>query len=139
MNPDSAVVPHQSPVCSELQRLTLGYYLAEHPLLLSKIMVARILHPHDSPLYFHSFSIMPERPKKNCEYLKVSKGAKIRNRYNQVPHLTQDTNGYHLSKLISYLSTKTYVMSTQKNRLKLLYGVQNDLSKNNNNNKQAHF
>ena len=30
-----------------------------------------------------------------CETLsvKVSKGAKIRNRYNQVPHLTQDTNG----------------------------------------------
>ena len=27
------------------------------------------------------------------ECLKVSKGAKIRNRYNQVPHLTQDTNG----------------------------------------------
>ena len=26
-------------------------------------------------------------------YVKVSKGAKIRNRYNQVPHLTQDTNG----------------------------------------------
>ena len=25
--------------------------------------------------------------------LKVSKGAKIRNRYNQVPHLTQGTNG----------------------------------------------
>ena len=25
--------------------------------------------------------------------LGVSKGAKIRNRYNQVPHLTQDTNG----------------------------------------------
>ena len=24
---------------------------------------------------------------------KVSKGAKIRNRYNQVPHLTHDTNG----------------------------------------------
>ena len=24
---------------------------------------------------------------------KVSKGAKIRNRYNQVPHQTQDTNG----------------------------------------------
>ena len=23
----------------------------------------------------------------------VSKGAKIKNRYNQVPHLTQDTNG----------------------------------------------
>ena len=26
-------------------------------------------------------------------YTKVSNGAKIRNRYNQVPHLTQDTNG----------------------------------------------
>ena len=25
--------------------------------------------------------------------LKVSNGTKIRNRYNQVPHLTQDTNG----------------------------------------------
>ena len=25
--------------------------------------------------------------------MKVSKGAKIRNRYNQAPHLTQDTNG----------------------------------------------
>ena len=29
----------------------------------------------------------------NCNRNKVSKGAKIRNRYNQVPHLTQDTNG----------------------------------------------
>ena len=28
-----------------------------------------------------------------CLYIKVSNGAKIRNRYNQVPHLTQDTNG----------------------------------------------
>ena len=26
------------------------------------------------------------------DFVKVSKGAKIRNRYNQVPHLTQDTN-----------------------------------------------
>ena len=29
---------------------------------------------------------------KNILSLKVSKGAKIRNRYNQVPHMTQDTN-----------------------------------------------
>ena len=28
-----------------------------------------------------------------CAASKVSKGAKIRNRYNQVPHLTQYTNG----------------------------------------------
>ena len=26
-------------------------------------------------------------------YIKVSKGARIRNRHNQAPHLTQDTNG----------------------------------------------
>ena len=26
-------------------------------------------------------------------FFKVSKGAKIRNRFNQVPHMTQDTNG----------------------------------------------
>ena len=30
---------------------------------------------------------------KNKMFLKVSNGAKIRNRYNQAPHLTQDTNG----------------------------------------------
>ena len=38
--------------------------------------------------YFYTFS--------DClRYIKwkVSKGAKIRNRYNQIPHLTQDTNG----------------------------------------------
>ena len=29
----------------------------------------------------------------NSALVKVSKGAKIRNQYNQVPHLTQDTNG----------------------------------------------
>ena len=29
----------------------------------------------------------------NLILIQVSKGAKIRNRYNQVPHLTQDTNG----------------------------------------------
>ena len=31
--------------------------------------------------------------KTNLKLFKVSKGEKIRNRYNQVPHLTQDTNG----------------------------------------------
>ena len=36
----------------------------------------------------------------DCLSTKVSKGAKIRNRYNQVPHLTQDINGY---KLFSYM------------------------------------
>ena len=30
---------------------------------------------------------------KGFQDIKVSKGAKIRNQYNQVPYLTQDTNG----------------------------------------------
>ena len=34
-----------------------------------------------------------KRVSKRETSLKVSKGAKIRNRYNQVPYLTQDTNG----------------------------------------------
>ena len=33
------------------------------------------------------------REKYIVKYIKVSKGIKIRNRYSQVPHLTQDTNG----------------------------------------------
>ena len=33
------------------------------------------------------------KPVEMTHSFKVSKGAKIRNRYNQVPHLTQDTNG----------------------------------------------
>ena len=31
---------------------------------------------------------------------KVIKGAKIRNRYNHVPHLTQDTNGKVINKQV---------------------------------------
>ena len=29
----------------------------------------------------------------SMDFIKVIKGAKIRNRYNQIPHLTRDTNG----------------------------------------------
>ena len=36
---------------------------------------------------------LPRSTDKTTLIIKVSKGAKIRNRYNQVPHLTQDTNG----------------------------------------------
>ena len=35
----------------------------------------------------------PRSTDKTTLIIKVSKGAKIRNRYNQVPHLTKDTNG----------------------------------------------
>ena len=33
--------------------------------------------------------------------MKVSKGAKIRNQYNQVPHLTQDTNKFSLVTMLT--------------------------------------
>ena len=47
---------------------------------------------------FDEISIILEQHKPSIfclqeTFLKVSNGAKIRNRYNQVPHLTQDTNG----------------------------------------------
>ena len=61
------------------------------------------------PLYFNEFPCLQKLPfcvisipnsnfivivvKLYTIYTKVSKGAKVRNRYNQVPHLTQDTNG----------------------------------------------
>ena len=46
------------------------------------------------PAYMHDFGrAFASRINKVCTLKKVSKGAKIRNRYNQVPHLTQDTNG----------------------------------------------
>ena len=40
-----------------------------------------LINPHSTPWIR---TLVPEE---------VSNGAKIRNRYNQVPHLTQDTNG----------------------------------------------
>ena len=42
---------------------------------------------------------------------KVSKGAKIRNRYNQVPHLTQDTNGKVTKRSLVYkwLMVEVYI------------------------------
>ena len=40
----------------------------------------------------HIFRFTVDKITQN-HYSKVSKGAKIRNRYNQVPRLTQDTNG----------------------------------------------
>ena len=55
-----------------------------------KMKGERILHKHEC-LHecLHSF-----------QHFKVSKGAKIRNRYNQVPHLTQDTNGKLTNSLL---------------------------------------
>ena len=45
---------------------------------------------------------------------KVRKSEKIRNRYNQAPHLTQVTI---IAQQTSSFSAKIYVVCTQKNRL----------------------
>ena len=42
---------------------------------------------------FMTFLYFYEKSPFICCIFKVSKDAKIRNRYNQVPHLSQDTNG----------------------------------------------
>ena len=47
--------------------------------------------PKISQFYFIIF-VLKQHPAFIRILLKVSKGAKIKNRYNQVPHLTQDTN-----------------------------------------------
>ena len=39
------------------------------------------------------YNLLSPDPSVSCVSDKVSQGAKIRNRYIQVPHLTQDTNG----------------------------------------------
>ena len=51
------------------------------------------LSDHTKVTLHKTISCKTERRGHNRSNKKVSKGAKIRNRYNQVPHLTQDTNG----------------------------------------------
>ena len=44
-----------------------------------------------------------------CVLEEVSKGAKIRNRYNQVPHLTQDTNLKFEKQILKTLSQLNFL------------------------------
>ena len=44
---------------------------------------------------------------------KVNKGAKIRNRYNQVPHLDQDTNGKVSNSQLDTINENQEVSSFQ--------------------------
>ena len=62
-------------------------------------------------MYFYTEArAPPESTSKLIFFLlfKVSKGAKIRNRYNQVPHLTQDTNGKVKFNFIVMLSCMVF-------------------------------
>ena len=65
-----------------LEQATVGVLITVPLVSLEQATVGpQAQHPTTEPLIFRIFLI------------KVSKGAKIRNRYNQVPHLTQNTNG----------------------------------------------
>ena len=59
---------------------------------------------------FHcrEISIFTRKMARGLIFFKVSKGEKIRNRYIQVPHLTQDTNGKVID---SQLDTQTSYFS----------------------------
>ena len=54
----------------------------------TRLGVSRIRMVHNIHIFIDYWSIDPD-----SQAIKVSNGAKIRNRYNQVPHLTQETNG----------------------------------------------
>ena len=51
------------------------------------------LHLHESTLIANICSRRHKQTTSSGEFLKVRKRTKIRNRYNQASHLTQDTNG----------------------------------------------
>ena len=84
-----------------MHRLRIFFRL---PLSIRILPVNTRLRHSTNSIYFEIFIYIhknlfaqqaPDLLEKLAESLlyKVSKGAKIRNRYNQVPHLTQDTNG----------------------------------------------
>ena len=73
-------------------------FCLDHALTLTLPKAVLALHSKavNLMLFINSFVVTSEilfRPEINSHTTKVSKGAKIRNRFNQVPHLTQDTNG----------------------------------------------
>ena len=70
--------------------------------LLTNLRSSRVVHITDCWLcrwfFANHWQILDQYLKQPCiqvsiNFIKVSKGAKIRSRYNQVPHPTQDTNG----------------------------------------------
>ena len=67
---------------------------ADQPVHLRSLISAFVIRYFESMISILSTSeILISLDTRFSETMKVSKGAKIRNRYNQVPHMTQDTNG----------------------------------------------
>ena len=60
--------------------------------LLQTLALLRGHHTRNKKHFSKTFSILYMVKSKNSVF-KVSKGAKIRNRYDQVPHVTMDKNG----------------------------------------------
>ena len=70
---------------------------------------------------FHSF----DNGFKQQYTYKVSKGAKIRNRYNQVPHLTQDARGVPAYTQSTQLRTLIFECQKNKNLLNRKNAIKN--------------
>ena len=67
----------------------LMVFINQQILNLNKVLTRPIFRPkHINKLIFNNSAVQ-----RFSIHINVSKCAKIRNRYNQVPHLTQDTNG----------------------------------------------
>ena len=73
--------------CSDFK--FLHFANASHPTLLKSVLSKQ---PSTTACFSHSKCSSIRTNDRLTKILKVSNGAKIRNRYNQVPHLTQDTN-----------------------------------------------
>ena len=58
--------------------------------------------------------------------VKVSKGANIRNRYNQVPYLAQDTNGKVANSELHHIKVSIIVIC--KKTIQMIITVDEDLS-----------
>ena len=75
----------------DLRRLVGFWTVCQCPI---KRTLARLIWVNPSNAITKSLNLLrPMEFSIKLDTVKVSKGAKIRNRYNQVPHLTQDTNG----------------------------------------------
>ena len=91
--PDSWICRQTRICCQTLYRLCYSariHYLNPYPATIfcpeNVVCFLFLLHMYSSALQTMLWTLWSEG-------IKVSKGAKIRNQYNQVPHLTQDTNG----------------------------------------------
>ena len=78
-----------------------------------KILVLLAAKTRDQPAYSHkpyrAFIVRAHTKQRRLCNFKVDKGATVRNRYNQVPHLTEYTNGKVTNSQIDTINEKQEV------------------------------